>query len=537
MADESPWDVADQAVGAIAPEVAEFGNPDFAEFARALAAAVRGSVLHPAASFGATLRLVTRLAPLPAIAVGRWFGAELESHVDLDPKDRRFADPAWSDNPVFYSLRLMYEIAGHYGDELVDRSGVDALTREKAGVALGLLHDSLAPSNFHLTNPAVIKRAIDTAGKSVVDGAWNFVDDVLHNGGRPRQVDTSSFVLGKNLAATPSKVVYRNELMELLQYEPNTPKVHANPLLFSPPWINKYYVMDLAPGRSFVEWAVNHDRTVFAISYRNPGPSRPTSHSTTTSSTAPAGLDVVEDITGAQTIDVVGLCLGGAMTAITAAYLNAKGDSRVGALTLLNTLLDYSDPGVLRVFTDRRAVERLEKQMAQRLPAGRIDGDHFRPAAPERPDLQLRCVQLVDGAAATRIRHPGVECRQHPAAGGHAQLLPTQLLRREQSGEGPARACRRTDPARRHQAGHLSRRRRERPHRPVAVRLRRDPAAVRTGAVCSQQRWTHRRHRQPAGAEGLVPGSRRDTAVAERMAREGGPARRIVVGGLGWLVT
>jgi poly[(R)-3-hydroxyalkanoate] polymerase subunit PhaC len=366
MADESPWDVADQAVGAIAPEVAEFGNPDFAEFARALAAAVRGSVLHPAASFGATLRLVTRLAPLPAIALGRWFGAELESHVDLDPKDRRFADPAWSDNPVFYSLRLMYEIAGHYGDELVDGSGVDALTREKAGVALGLLHDSLAPSNFHLTNPAVIKRGIDTAGKSVVDGAWNFVDDVLHNGGRPRQVDTSSFVLGKNLAATPSKVVYRNELMELLQYEQNTPKVHANPLLFSPPWINKYYVMDLAPRRSFVEWAVNHDRTVFAISYRNPGPEQ--AHVTLDDYLVHGprqALDVVEDITGAQTIDVVGLCLGGAMTAITAAYLNGKGDSRVGTLTLLNTLLDYSDPGVLRVFTDRRAVERLEKQMAR----------------------------------------------------------------------------------------------------------------------------------------------------------------------------
>ena len=367
MADESPWDVADQAVGAIAPEVAEFGNPDVAEFARALAAAVRGSVLHPVASVGSALRLVTRLAPLPAIAVGRWFGAELESHVDVDPKDRRFADPAWSDNPVFYSLRLMYEIAGHYGDELVDSSGVDALSREKAGVALGLLHDSLAPSNFHLTNPAVIKRAIDTAGKSVVDGAWNFVDDVLHNGGRPRQVDTSSFVLGKNLAATPSKVVYRNELMELLQYEPNTPKVHANPLLFSPPWINKYYVMDLAPGRSFVEWAVNHDRTVFAISYRNPGPEQ--AHVTLDDYLVHGprrALDVVEDITGAQTIDVVGLCLGGAMTAITAAYLNAKGDSRVGTLTLLNTLLDYSDPGVLRVFTDRRAVERLEKQMARK---------------------------------------------------------------------------------------------------------------------------------------------------------------------------
>ena len=213
----------------------------------------------------------------------------------------------------------------------------------------------------------MVKRAIDTAGKSIVDGAWNFVDDVLHNGGRPRQVDTSSFVLGKNLAATPSKVVYRNELMELLQYQPNTPKVHANPLLFSPPWINKYYVMDLAPGRSFVEWAVNHGRTVFAISYRNPGPEQADVTLDDYLVHGPRrALDVVEDITGAQTIDVVGLCLGGAMTAITAAYLNANGDSRVGALTLLNTLLDYSDPGVLRVFTDRRAVERLEKQMAQK---------------------------------------------------------------------------------------------------------------------------------------------------------------------------
>jgi polyhydroxyalkanoate synthase subunit PhaC len=366
MATDSPWDVADQAVGALAPGAGEFGNTDVADFGRAFASALRGSFLRPPATFGTTLRMMTRLAPVPAVAFGRWFGAEFAPPVDLDPKDRRFADPAWADNPLFYSLRLVYEIAGRFGHELVDASGADALTLEKANVAVGLLHDTLAPTNFHLTNPAVLKRALDTGGRNVIDGARNFVDDVLHHGGRPRQVDTSSFVLGKNLAATRAKVVYRNELMELLQYEPTTEKVHANPLLCSPPWINKYYVMDLAPGRSFIEWAVNHGRTVFAISYRNPGPEQANVTMDDYLVHGPRqALDVVEDITGAETIDIVGLCLGGAMTAITAAYLTASGDARVGTLTLLNTLLDYSDPGALRVFTDARAVERLEKQMAK----------------------------------------------------------------------------------------------------------------------------------------------------------------------------
>ena len=146
----------------------------------------------------------------------------------------------------------------------------------------------------------------------------------MNNEGRPRQVDTSPFEVGRNLAATPAKVVYRNDLMELLQYEPQTEQVHANPLLCSPPWINKYYVMDLAPGRSFIEWAVQHGRTVFAISYRNPS----TEMSGVTMDDylvhgPQTALDVIQEITGAETIDIVGLCLGGALTAITAAYLHA----------------------------------------------------------------------------------------------------------------------------------------------------------------------------------------------------------------------
>ena len=158
--------------------------------------------------------------------------------------------------------------------------------------------------------------------------------------------------------------MFRNELMELLQYSPQTDQVHATPLLFSPPWINKYYVMDLAPGRSFAEWAVQHERTVFAISYRNPSPEM---SGITLDDYLVRGpqqaLDVIGDITGAPATDIVGLCLGGALTAITDAYLAAGADDRIGNLTLLNTLLDYSEPGVLGAFTDIETVRRLEAQM------------------------------------------------------------------------------------------------------------------------------------------------------------------------------
>jgi polyhydroxyalkanoate synthase len=158
--------------------------------------------------------------------------------------------------------------------------------------------------------------------------------------------------------------VFRNDLMELIQYAPQTPQVRSVPILASPPWINKYYIMDLAPGRSFLEWAITHERTVFAISYRNPDPSMSgvtlddyLVHGPQTA------LDVITDITGAPKIDIVGLCLGGALTAMLAAYLTGAGDDRIGSITLLNTLLDYSEPGVLGAFTDEQTVSRLEKQM------------------------------------------------------------------------------------------------------------------------------------------------------------------------------
>ena len=230
----------------------------------------------------------------------------------------------------------------------------------------GLIVAALAPTNYLVTNPAAVKRAFETGGTSVLAGIRNFLDDLRNNNGMPRQVDTRPFEIGRNLAATPGKVVFRNDLMELIQYAPQTPQVRSVPVLASPPWINKYYIMDLAPGRSFLEWAITHERTVFAISYRNPDPSmRGVTLDDYLVHGPQAALDVITDITGAPKIDIVGLCLGGALTGMLAAYLAGTGDDRLGSITLLNTLLDYSEPGVLGAFTDELTVSRLEKQMEE----------------------------------------------------------------------------------------------------------------------------------------------------------------------------
>lgn len=367
MASELPdmnRETGERAAGVLGPESGLFEDMDAAGLGDALATAIRSALSTPVAPALAAFRLGTHLALTPIAATRAWLGLDAHPPVGVDPKDRRFADPAWASNPAYYSVRLAYLASAQYAREMVESAQVAPDIARKAEMTLNLLIDALAPTNFLATNPAALRRAFETGGSSLVKGARAFVDDLLHNGGRPRQVDASGFKVGGNLACTPAKVVFRNELMELLQYEPQTPTVHATPLLCSPPWINKYYVMDLAPGRSFIEWAVQHGRTVFAISYKNP--SKEMSGTTMDDYLVhgpKTALDVVQEITGADTIDIVGLCLGGAMTAITAAYLTQEGDSRIGTLTLLNTMLDYSEPGALGTFTDLRTVEKLEKKM------------------------------------------------------------------------------------------------------------------------------------------------------------------------------
>src|SRR5215468_5005448 len=363
---ETAWQAGADASEVLGPESGLFAQLDPAEFARSVLSALGRAAGHPDDVRDAWLRFATAMAETWPAAVGRWLGEDGEPPVPVDDRDKRFADPAWDANPGYFALRQAYLAARRLGEDLLAAGQGDPVTDQKARLAMGFAFDALAPTNFLPTNPAALKRAYETAGASVAAGARNFLDDLVHNGGRPRQVDTSPFELGRNLAATPGKVVFRNDLMELIQYTPQTKQVRSVPLLASPPWINKYYIMDLAPGRSFLEWAVTHERTVFAISYRNPDASmRDVTLDDYLIHGPQTALDVITDITGASKIDIVGLCLGGALTGMHAAYLAAAGDRRLGSITLLNTLLDYSNPGVLGAFTDELTVSRLERQMEE----------------------------------------------------------------------------------------------------------------------------------------------------------------------------
>ena len=274
MTIETPRELAEYAASVLAPETDLLADDDvdIAGLGRAVAMVFRGALAHPAEAAQAGFRYAARLAQIPPVAWSSWLGSSVEPPVPLNLKDRRFADRTWSANPAFYSLRMSHQAFADFMDQMVTAAGLERIQETKARLLTGLMVDALAPTNFLLTNPAALKSAFETGGASVAKGARNFVDDLINNHGRPRQVDTSNFILGKNLAATPGKVVYRNELMELIQYSAQTAQVHAAPLPCSPPWINKYYVMDLAPARSFIEWAIKHERTVFAISYRNPSP-------------------------------------------------------------------------------------------------------------------------------------------------------------------------------------------------------------------------------------------------------------------------
>jgi|SRR5579883_365708 len=282
--------------------------------------------------------------------------------------DKRFAEPEWSSNPFLAGIVEDYKARTNAAMQLVDSARLPEATRRKARFAMQLMCDAFAPSNVPWLNPGVVKEATESDGMSLVRGLSNFLDDVRNNGGYPRQVDKSGFTLGENIAATPGRVVMRNELMELIAYEPQTPAVHDLPLLCSPPWINKYYIMDLAPGRSFVEWAVQHGHQTFMISYRNPDEAM--SHYTMSHYLRDgllAAIDAVQEITGAPRLNVAALCLGGTLACIVAAYLAAHDQSdRIASATLTNTLVDFGIPGDLGVFTDEDTIARLEKRMRER---------------------------------------------------------------------------------------------------------------------------------------------------------------------------
>ncbi len=305
----------------------------------------------------------------------RMFGHEVEPVVTPERGDRRFRDPAWDDNVLFDFIKQSYLLTSRYILETVRRrDDVDERTRQKVEFYTRQFVDALAPSNFVFTNPEVLRTTLETRGENLLRGLRNMLEDLERGRGRLaiRMTDLDAFEIGRNIATTPGKVVLRNELMELIQYAPRTETVYRRPLLIVPPWINKYYILDLQPKNSFIRYAVEQGFTVFVISWVNPDENLAHKTFEDYMREGPlAALDAVCTQTGEREATVIGYCLGGTLLAATLAWLRARGDERVRAATFFTTLVDFSEPGELGVFIDEEQLAALEEMMAQR---GYLDG-------------------------------------------------------------------------------------------------------------------------------------------------------------------
>ena len=325
------------------------------------------TLMNPAGIMAANARLLWGSAAAFWVAVERALGYDSPGPIAITRGDKRFSDPAYQQNPAYFLLAQQYLLFSQLVTELLDTAAVSGSREAKARFAANFLVDALAPTNTLAGNPAAIRKAFDTGGLSIVKGLRNMADDLRHNGGWPSQVDKSGFEVGVNMAATAGSVVYRSDLIELIQYSPQTAETYSVPLLFCPPWINKYYIMDLAPGKSLIEWAVQHGHRCFAISYRNPDKSMSDYGFRDYLFGGPLdAVRVVRDITGARSVNTLSLCLGGTLTALGLAYNAARGDGSINSATLLNTHTDFTQPGLLGVFTDEATIAHLEKQMQQK---------------------------------------------------------------------------------------------------------------------------------------------------------------------------
>jgi polyhydroxyalkanoate synthase subunit PhaC len=294
------------------------------------------------------------------------------SEVKPEDNDKRFTDPTWADNPLYHRLMQAYLVLRSTMQAIVP-SGSDGDWKhaEQERFAIRLLIEALAPTNLLLGNPAALKRAFETGGASLVRGWRNFLEDLWNNHGMPQQVDKRPFAVGRNIGVTPGSVVYRSELIELLQYAPTTRQVYERPLLLVPPQINKFYIMDLAPKRSLTEYALSHGVQFFTISWRNPKPENRNLGLDDYVAACKEALAVTCDITGSRDANLVGVCAGGITSALLLGHLAATGERLVNAATLIVTMLDSSMPSMTGMFTTEQGVAAAIRR-SQR--AGVLDG-------------------------------------------------------------------------------------------------------------------------------------------------------------------
>ncbi len=335
-------------------------------FAKAAAVLLRHA---PERLAEAQARWLRCLAELQLFALARARGEEVGPVVADEPGDRRFADDAWRELLPFDVVRQGY--LGYVREAralFADLPGLDRATQRKVDFYLRLYLNAIAPSNFPQTNPVVLRHAVESEGRSLLRGLDNLLADLERGGGRLaiRTTREDLFEVGRDLATTPGKVVFRNDLIELIQYAPATEQVYRRPLLIVPPWINKYYILDMRPRNSFVRYAVGEGFTVFLISWRNPDASLAHKTFADYMREGPlAALDAIARQTGEKVVNILGYCIGGTLTACLLAWLAARGEKRIGCATFFTTMTDFAEPGDLGVFIDEMQLGRLEAHMAK----------------------------------------------------------------------------------------------------------------------------------------------------------------------------
>lgn len=332
----------------------------------------------PAKFAEAQANLIKGYADLWQATAKRMSGEEAEPVAVPARDDRRFKDDAWSEEAVFDFIKQSYLLSSNWLMNQYDGiDDIDNKTREKLQFYTRQWVDALSPTNFVATNPKVLRTAAETNGENLIKGLDQLLSDLERGKGELRisMTDTEAFELGKNVAVSPGKVVYQNDMMQLLQYNPSTETVAKRPLLIVPPWINKFYVLDLQPRNSFIKWAVDQGHTVFVISWVNPDKRHADKGFEDYMLEGPlAAMGAIEAATGESDINVVGYCIGGTLTAATLAFLAEAGDTRIKSATFLTTMVDFSEPGELGVFIDEEQLRRLEEHMETQ---GFLDGQYM----------------------------------------------------------------------------------------------------------------------------------------------------------------
>ncbi|MBI2792249.1 MAG: class I poly(R)-hydroxyalkanoic acid synthase [Gammaproteobacteria bacterium] len=302
-------------------------------------------------------------------------GKAAEPIIKPQKNDKRFKANEWNEQPYFYFLQQTYLIFVHHCLQFIEEnSSADPKIARQISFFTRQYLDAIAPTNFAFSNPDVLRQFINTKSESVMHGMMHFYDDIVQGKGQwhLKMTDMSAFEIGKNIATTAGKVVFQNRMMQLIQYSPVTKEVYQRPILLIPPWINKYYILDLRENNSFVKWIVEQGYTVFMISWVNPDQSyNDVTFENYVNDGLLAALDAIEEATQEKTMNVLGFCIAGTMLASALAYMKSKNDKRIASATFLASLIDFNDPGEMEVFIDENQIASLEKKMEAQ---GFLDG-------------------------------------------------------------------------------------------------------------------------------------------------------------------